>query len=165
MPSDAFADVLEANQAFAATFALGGLQPVAARGLVVITCMDSRVEPLRILGLELGDAKIIRNPGGRVTPDVLDTLVLARYLLACERCMVMAHTGCKMASGDEPAVHRAVAEAGGPDTRSLAWLTSTDQVASLHEDVQRVRSSPYLPDLEVGGFLYNVHTGLVEAVC
>jgi len=162
---DPFGDVLAANEAYANDFALGGLEARAAKGLAVLTCMDTRIEPLRMLGLAPGDAKILRNAGARVTDDVLRTLVLASYLLGVERAMVVAHTRCRMASGSEEDVHEAVADAGGPDTRSLAFLVTDEQEATLREDVQRIRSWPYLRGLEVGGFLYDVDTGRIGRVC
>src|SRR5918995_630538 len=85
-----FDDVLAANEAYADEFRLAGLEPVAAKGLAVLTCMDSRIEPLAMLGLRPGDAKILRNAGARVTDDVLRTLVLASYLLGVDRAMVVA---------------------------------------------------------------------------
>ena len=109
----AFADVLAGNKSYARDFRLAGLEPVAAKGLAVLTCMDSRIEPLEMLGLAPGDAKILRNAGARVTDDVLRTLVLATYLLGVDRAMVVAHTNCRMAAGDEDDVHAAVSEAGG----------------------------------------------------
>jgi carbonic anhydrase len=166
VPADqTFADVLSGNELYARGFDLGGLDSRAARGLAVLTCMDSRIAPLAMLGLVPGDAKILRNAGARVTDDVLRTLVLASYLLGVDRAMVVAHTGCRMAGVEEDEVHDAVAEAGGPDTRSLAFLVATDQEAALRADVQRVRSSPYLQKLAVGGFLYDVDTGRVARVC
>ena len=159
--TEAFADVLAANEAYSQGFELGGLEARAARGLAVLTCMDSRIEPLAMLGLRPGDAKILRNAGARVTDDVLRTLVLATYLLEVERAMVVAHTKCRMAAGDEEDVHDAVEAAGGPDTRSLAFLVTSDQEATLRADVQRVRSWPYLTGLQVGGFLYDVDNGLL----
>ena len=127
--------------------------------------MDSRIEPLAMLGLAPGDAKILRNAGARVTDDVLRTLVLASYLLGVDRAMIVAHTKCRMAAGDEDDVHDAVREAGGPDTRSLAFLVTNDQEATLVEDVQRVRSWPYLTRLQVGGFVYDVDTGRLTQIC
>jgi len=162
---ETFDDVLAANEAYAQRFRLEGLEPVAAKGLAVLTCMDSRIEPLAMLGLAPGDAKILRNAGARVTDDVLRTLVLASYLLGVGRAMIVAHTKCRMASGDEDGVHEAVAEAGGPDTRSLAFLVTSDQEETLREDVQRVRSWPYLTNLRVGGFLYDVDTGRLQRLC
>jgi len=163
--TDAFADVLAANDAYVQGFGLAGLEARAARGLAVLTCMDSRIEPLAMLGLRPGDAKILRNAGARVTDDVLRTLVLATYLLGVERAMIVAHTKCRMAAGDEEDVHDAVRAAGGPDTRSLAFLVTGDQEATLRADVQRVRSWPYLAGLQVGGFLYDVDTGRLSRIC
>ena len=160
-----FDDVLAANEAYARDFRLGGLEAVAAKGLAVLTCMDSRIEPLTMLGLQPGDAKILRNAGARVTDDVLRTLVLASYLLGVDRAMIVAHTKCRMAAGDEDDVHDAVAGAGGPDTRSLAFLVSPDQEQTVRDDVQRVRSWPYLTQLRVGGFLYDVDTGTLTQLC
>jgi carbonic anhydrase len=160
-----FDDVLEANEAYVAGFHLGGLPARAARGLAVLTCIDSRIEPLGMLGLGPGDAKILRNAGARVTDDVLRTLVLASYLLGVERLMVIAHTNCRMTESSEDVVHNAVREAGGPDTRSLSFLITTDVEAAVREDCQRVKSSPYLPQLEVGGFLYDTDTGRLTKLC
>jgi carbonic anhydrase len=163
--SGTFDDVLAANARFAETHRSSGLEARAAKGLAVLTCMDSRIDPLRMLGLGPGDAKILRNAGARVTDDVLRALVLATYLLGVDRVMVVAHTRCRMAGGDEAGVHAAIAEAGGPDTRSLSFLTTDDQETSLRSDVQRVRSWPYLAGITVGGFVYDLDAGRVRHVC
>ena len=160
-----FADVLAANQAYAERFELGGLEARAARGLAVLTCMDSRIAPLPMLGLRPGDAKILRNAGARVTDDVLRALVLATYLLGVNRAMVIAHTNCRMTAPHEDDVHAAVREAGGPDTRSLSFLVGSDVAATVRADVQRVRSWPYLTGLHVGGFLYDTETGRLTQLC
>jgi carbonic anhydrase len=127
--------------------------------------MDTRIDPLAMLGLRPGDAKILRNAGARVTDDVLRTLVLATYLLGVRRVMLVAHTNCRMAGGTEDDVHDAVKAAGGPDTRSLAFLTTTDQQESVRHDVQRIKSWPYLRDVVVGGFVYDLETGRLAPVC
>jgi carbonic anhydrase len=162
---DAFSDVLAANQEYAAGFPLAELEGRAAKGLAVLTCMDSRIVPLAMLGLDPGDAKILRNAGARVTDDVLRTLVLASYLLGVERFMVVAHTNCRMASGTEQDVHAAIRSAGGPDTRSISFLTTCDQESSVRADVQRVRSWPYLGKVTVGGFLYDLRSGRLQRIC
>jgi carbonic anhydrase len=164
-PEDPFADVLAANAEYATRFALAQLPAYAAKGLAVVTCMDSRIDPLGLLGLRPGDAKILRNAGARVTKDVLRTLVLATYLLGVNRVMIVAHTNCRMAGGTEADVHEAIAAAGGPDTRSISFLTTQDQDAAIREDVQRVRSWPYLIDVTVGGFLFDLDTGQLHRVC
>jgi len=164
-PDDTFADVLAANEAFAERFQPTGLEARAAKGLGVLTCIDSRIDPLAMLGLAPGDAKILRNAGARVTDDVLRTLVLGSYLLGVERVMVVAHTNCRMADSTQDDVHDAIRDAGGPDTRSITFLTTVDQEAALETDVQRVRSWPYLGDIAVGGFLYDLGTGRLRRVC
>jgi carbonic anhydrase len=159
-----FDDVLSANDEYASGFALAGLEPQAAKGLAILTCMDSRIEPLAMLGLRPGDAKILRNAGARVTDDVLRTLVLAAYLLGVERVMVIGHTNCRMAAESEEHVHQAISEAGGPDTTGLVFEVTNDQEATIAADVERIRSYPLLPRLDVGGFLYDVATGRLRPV-
>ncbi|KIH98200.1 carbonic anhydrase [Streptomonospora alba] len=164
--NSAFDDLFTANAEYAADFRLGGLAPVAARGLAVVTCMDSRIEPLQTLGLTPGDAKILRNAGARVTDDTLRTLVLAVYLLEVDRVLVMPHTRCKMASvsGDDE-VHDLIERNHGVDTRSLEFHTDSDQIGALRHDLERVRHHPLLPrDLPVAGGRYDVDTGRVEPI-
>ena len=163
--TEGFDDLLAANRTYAAGFTSSDLRGRAARGLAVVTCMDSRIEPLQMLGLSQGDAKILRNAGARVTDDVLRTLVLAVHLLGVDRVMVVAHTDCRMATVTDEQVHTAIRESTGIDTRSLEFRTMDDQAATLADDVQRIRSSPYLPDaLPVLGCRYDVSTGQVEVV-
>lgn len=163
----AFDDLLAANEAYAATFSHAGLSGRAARGLAVVTCMDSRIDPLGLLGLKAGDAKILRNAGARVTEDVLRTLVLAVYLLDVHRVLVMPHTDCRMAKSTDEEVHELIADRYGVDTRSIDFHTVPDQDAALRHDLQKIRSSPFLPaDLAVAGAIYDVRTGkllLVES--
>ena len=166
MPIDAtFADVLAANAGYAAASASRACPRAPTAASRCSTCMDSRIEPLALLGLVPGDAKILRNAGARVTDDVLRTLVLAKHLLGVDRAMVIAHTDCRMAAASEDDIHKAVAEADGPDTRSLAFLVTNDPDETVHDDVQRIRSWPYLAGLEVGGFLYDVDTGRLTQLC
>lgn len=159
----AFDDVLRANAVYAERFTDSGRPGRAARGLAIVTCMDSRISPLRMLGLSEGDAKILRNAGARVTGDVLRTLVLAVHLLGVDRVMIVAHTDCRMTSVTDAQVHRAIADRVGIDTRSLGFQTIADQRATLSDDVQRVRSLPYLPvGIPVLGCIYDVRTGRLE---
>lgn len=155
-----FDDLYQANETFAAAFTDGGIPARAARGLAVITCMDSRLDPFRILGIGPGDAKILRNAGARVTEDVLRTLVLASYLLGVNRVLVMPHTGCRMVGSSESDIHQLIQDEFGVDTRSLEFRTATDQDAALRNDVTRIRSYPLLPDdLAIIGAVFDVKTG------
>jgi carbonic anhydrase len=161
---ETFADVLAANEAYARQFPHRGLQARAAEGLAVLTCIDSRIEPLTLLGLEPGDAKILRNAGARVTSDVMRTLVLASHLLGVDRLMVIAHTDCRM-TGTEDGVHAALRAAGAPDARELDFLVTEDQQETVRNDVHLLRSSPYLAHVRVGGFRYDVETGRLTQLC
>ncbi|MBB4916309.1 beta-class carbonic anhydrase [Streptosporangium saharense] len=160
----AFDDLLAANEEFSATFTDSELTGTAARGLAVVTCMDSRIDPLGLFGLKAGDAKILRNAGARVTDDVLRTLVLAVYLLGVNRVLVMPHTDCGMSKATDDDVHKLAAERG-VDTRSLEFHTVPDQSAALRHDLTRIRTSPFLPNgLSVGGAVYDVRTGKILPV-
>ena len=127
--------------------------------------MDSRIDPLRIVGMSAGDVKILRNAGARVTDDMLRTLLLATYLLEVKRVLVMPHTDCRMASGTEEQIHKALFDASGIDTRSIEIRTVTDQVAALKEDVASIQNYPLLPkDLEVVGAIFDVKSGELRKV-
>ena len=133
-----FDDVLAANEEYARHFSLGGLAGEAGKGLAVVTCMDSRIAPLQMLGLVPGEAKILRNAGARVNDGVIAALTLAHEHLHVTRAMVVAHTDCA---------------ATGPEERE----------EKLRADVAKLRSE--LAAVQAGGFVYNVETGLLTRVC
>ena len=164
-PVSDFADVLHSNDVFVREFRHSGLTGTARRGLAIVTCMDSRISPLAAVGMQAGDAKILRNAGARVTDDVLRTLVLASYLLGVQRVLVMPHTDCRMANADEAAIHATIKEQFGVDTGSLEFRTVSDQRAALAADVDRIRQFPLLQKgVSVAGAIYNVSTGRLEPV-
>ena len=127
--------------------------------------MDSRINPLSVVGMRSGDAKILRNAGARVTEDVLRTLVLGTYLLGVKRILVMPHTDCRMAKSEEDAIHEEIKAEFGVDTRSLEFRTVSDQVKALAIDVQRVRSYPLLrKGVSVAGAIYDVTNGSITPI-
>ena len=157
---DKFDDVIAGNRAYVEHYHETGMSGRAAKGLALITCMDSRIDPLAALGMQAGDMKILRNAGARVTDDVLRTLVLATHLLDVDRIIVMPHTDCRMAKSTESQVHQTILESSGVDTRSLEFRTIDDPLRTLEADVQRIRSFPFLPEnVEVAGAMYDVETG------
>ena len=161
--TEGFADLLAANRSFAADFQLGGFDGVARAGVAIVTCMDSRIDPLRMLGLAHGDAKIFRNPGGRVTEPALEALVLGVHLLNVQRILVVPHTRCAMASATVEEVREKVGASAGQDVSWQTFSMVPDQEAALRDDVHKVESHPLIPDsIRVGGFLYDVDTGLLE---
>lgn len=161
--TSAFDDLLAANRTFAETFALSGYDGVAHAGVAVVTCMDSRIDPLRMLGLEPGDAKIFRNPGGRVTQAALEALVLGVHLLRVNRILVVPHTKCSMATHTEDELRAEISASSGQDASWQSFAVIEDQLAAVEEDVKILRSHPLIPDaVAIGGFLYDVDTGLLE---
>jgi carbonic anhydrase len=161
-PADdhSFDDLLAANAAYAETFAGGDFDGIAQAGVAIVTCMDSRIDPLRMVGLEHGDAKIFRNPGGRISADALEALVLAVHLLNVDRILVIPHTRCAMTANTEQELRERIGESAGVDASWQQFHVIEDQLGSLHEDVASVRSHPLIPrSVRVGGFLYDVDTG------
>ncbi|MEN8705881.1 MAG: carbonic anhydrase [Nocardioides marinisabuli] len=157
-----FEDLLEANRSFAESFEYAGFDGIAKAGVAIVTCMDSRIDPLGMLGLSAGDAKIFRNPGGRVTPQALEALVLGTHLLNVQRILVIPHTRCAMASATEAELHERVTASAGTDSTWQPFNVVTDQLATLADDVAKVRTHPLVPEsVVVGGFVYDVDTGLL----
>ena len=164
-PHEQFDDLLGANAEYVKAFKYSELSGSAAKGLAIVTCMDSRINPLSVVGMRSGDAKILRNAGARVTEDVIRTLVLATYLLNVDRILVMPHTDCAMARGDEADIHKLIDEKFGVDTRSLEFRTTRDQKAALAVDVNRIRAYPLLRrGVTVAGAIYDVKTGAIQPV-
>jgi len=164
-PSDSFEDLTEANAEYVKSFKYSDLTGVAQRGLAIVTCMDSRINPLSVVGMRSGDAKILRNAGARVTEDVLRTLVLATYLLGVKRILIMPHTECRMAENTEEEIHNQIDQQFGVNTSSLEFNTTTDQIGALAKDVNRVRAYPLLnTGVEVGGAIYDVKTGAITPI-
>ena len=163
MTTSDFDDLLAANRDFAAHFALAGFDGVARAGVAIVTCMDSRIDPLGMVGLEPGDAKIFRNPGGRVTDQALEALVLGVHLLNVQRILVIPHTRCAMASATLDEVRERVGASAGQDVSWQTFNMVPDQRAALADDVHKVVSHPLIPDrVLVGGFIYDVDTGLLN---
>lgn len=164
-PHDKFDDLLVANSEYMKGFQSSSQSGFAAKGLAIVTCMDSRITPLSAVGMHNGDAKILRNAGARVTEDVLRTLVLATYLLGVERILIMPHTDCRMANSDEKEIHSTIMEQFGVDTRSLEFRTVSDQISALVTDVQRVRSYPLIrKGVSVAGAIYDVSNGSLKPI-
>ena len=156
-----FDDLLEANRRYRREFHDSGMQGVAAKGLAVLTCIDSRIDPLALLGLRAGDAKIIRNAGARVTDDALRSLVLAVNLLGVTPGLRRAaHQLRDGRHARTPRCRRASERRGAwmPAAGSSSpWPTSSRRCTTTSASS---RSCPLLPDdLVVGGFIFDVHTG------
>ncbi len=160
-----FDDLLAANRQYASSFELQGLPARADKELALVTCMDSRIEPLAMLGLAPGDSKILRNAGGRVTDDVLRSLILATNFLGVRRIAVMQHTDCALAGRDDESIRADLPGDRSPAARSWEFLAMPDPDGALAGDVERVRTCGLLAGgVRVEGWRYSVATGLIERI-
>jgi carbonic anhydrase len=154
-----FDDLLDGNRRFAAAFVDSEASKVPTRELVVLSCMDARVDPWRALGLGPGEAHILRNAGGRASPDAVRSIAVSAATLGTRRVAVVHHTDCGML-GSEEQIRRAVTERGGRGGAEVDFLTFTDLEGSIRDDVAALRRSSWVPDdLQIAGFLYDVATG------
>ena len=149
-------EILPANERYATDFANGALPMPPGRKFAVVTCMDARLDPAKFLGLEEGDAHVIRNAGGIVTDDALRSLVISHHLLGTEEVLVIGHTDCGMLTFRDEDVQEQL----GTDITLHAFPNVENRVS---ESVRAVRESPLLPDA-VNGFVYEVETGRLRAV-
>jgi carbonic anhydrase len=160
-----FDELLEANRRYTSGFRLQGIPGTAARGFGLVTCMDSRIEPLVMLGLSQGDAKILRNAGGRVTSDVLRSLVLATTFLGVGHVAIMHHTDCALAGRDDAEIRSGLSPKQREGSSGWEFLAMPEPDVALAADVDAVRTSPALPPgIQVEGWRYDVATGAVLRV-
>jgi carbonic anhydrase len=157
-------DLLKNNEAYAAGFSKGDLPLSPATRVAVVACMDARVVPSRILGLEEGDAHVIRNAGGVVTDDEIRSLSISQHLLGTEEIILMHHTDCGMLTFTDEEFHRRLEQETG---ERPAWAVEcfADLEGDLRRSADRIRSSPFIPRTDaIRGFVYEVETGRLREV-
>jgi carbonic anhydrase len=154
---------LEANRRYAASFTKGHLPMPPARRVAVVACMDARLDPARILGLEEGDAHVVRNAGGR-TADAIRSLVISQQLLGTREVVVLHHTDCGMLTFTDEELKQKLRKDLEAET-DIAFLPFSDIEKSVRDDVEAIRRSPLLlPNVPVSGFVYDVKTGGLQQV-
>ena len=162
--------LLNRNRQFASDFAAADLPPMPKLRTVVLACADARVDPAHVLALELGEAAVLRNNGGRVTPEVVHEIAALAFIVAKRDgaepapwdLIIMQHTQCGAEHFADPDLQRALKEQIGVDVSSVAI---TDHEQSLREDVERLRSAPEVPGhIVVSGYIYDVQKGSVREV-
>lgn len=175
-------EVESANAAYADSFDKGDLALPPARGFLILTCMDARLDPAKYAGLSEGDAHVVRNAGGRASDDAIRSMVISHKLLGTREWFVIHHTDCGMLFFDDDTMgdllagsletaeltadgFRNASEPGGsPEGRFVKWHTIRNMEQSVVEDVQRIRAHPLVnPKIPVYGYVYDVKTGrLIE---
>jgi carbonic anhydrase len=156
--------LLENNKRFADGFDAGGLTAPPAKKVAVVACMDARLNPFPILGLELGDAHVIRNAGGVITDDAIRSLAISQHLLGTEELLLIHHTECGMLSFSDDELKGKLKEATGEEPSwSPGAFSDIDQ--DVRDSIRRVIDSPFIPNKDsVRGFVYDVKTGELREV-
>ena len=157
-------ELLQNNEAYAASFDKGHLTMPPTKKVAVVACMDARLQPNRILGLEEGEAHVIRNAGGVVTDDEIRSLAISQRLLGTEEVILMHHTDCGMLTFTDEDFRRSLQDEVGIKPH---W--STEAFSDLEEDVRqsiaRIKASPFIPHKDsVRGFVYEVESGHLREV-
>lgn len=157
-------ELLDNAEAYASAFDKGALPLPPARKIAVLACMDARLNPYGLLGLEEGDAHVIRNAGGVVTDDEIRSLAISQRLLGTEEIILIHHTDCGMLTFTDDEFKRSVQEDVGikPEWAAEAFLDLDEDV---RQSIARIRASPFIPRKDsVRGFVYEVETGRLREV-
>ena len=153
-------EFLKANENYAANFQKGHLPMPPARHVAVLTCMDARLHPSRFLGLEEGDAHVIRNAGGRASEDAIRSLVISEQLLGTNTIMVIHHTDCGMLTFSNSDLRTKIKQELHANADSIDFLPFGNLEQSVRDDVATLKASPLIPDnIEISGFIYDVESG------
>jgi carbonic anhydrase len=154
-------EVRSANDSYASSFDKGSLPMPPGRRFAVVTCMDARLDPAKFLGLDEGDAHVIRNAGGMVTDDALRSLVISHHLLGTQEAIVIGHSDCGMLTFTNDDLHGKL----GPESEGIDFQPFPDVSARVRESVRAIEATPLLPDsFSATGFVYDVKSGKLEAV-
>jgi carbonic anhydrase len=156
--------LLDNNAAYVSTFDKGDLPLPPARKLAVLACMDARLDPAKVLGLQEGDAHVIRNAGGVVSDDALRSLAISQNLLGTEEIILIHHTDCGMLTfTDAEFAEKLEAETGErPEWRAHAF---DDLEGNVKESIDKIRYSPFVPKTDkIRGYVYEIETGRLREV-
>lgn len=160
-----FDEFVKANEGYAASFDKGDTPMPPARQVAVVTCMDARLHPEDFLGLEVGDAHVIRNAGGRVSDDAIRSLVISQRLLGTTEIVVIHHTECGMATFSNEDLTAKIKEDLGVDTTGQDFLPFGDLEQSVRDDVEIIENSELIPDdIQFSGAIYDVTSGELREV-
>ena len=156
-------ELLSNNESYASDFSKGDLAMPPAKKVAVVACMDARLDPARALGLEEGDAHVIRNAGGVVTDDEIRSLAISQNLLGTEEIVVVHHTDCGMLTFTDDQLADQLEESTG---QRPEWSARSfdDLEGDVRDSIRRIEESPFVPHKNVRGFVYEVETGKLREV-
>jgi len=157
--------LLKANEDYARTFKHGKLLIPPARNLAILACMDARLTVEGFLGLQTGDAHIIRNAGGIATDDAIRSLIISHELLGTKEFLVINHTDCGMLTFKDKDLQAKLRDKYNADARKITFHAFDDLADNVKQQVKRIRTTPFIPeDVPVHGFVYHVENGSLEKI-
>jgi carbonic anhydrase len=157
-------DFLTANEKYAENFKDGDLLATPSKKIAVLSCMDARISIKDILGLKLGDAHVIRNAGGIATDDAIRSLIISHELLGTEEFIVINHTDCGMLKYKDEELQKKISEKFNIDASSLKFYTFPNLEDNVKEQIKKIKSSPFFPNVPVHGYIYDVKTGKLKNI-
>jgi carbonic anhydrase len=157
-------ELVNANRGYAESFKNGTLALPPARKVALVVCMDARIDPARALGLEEGDAHVIRNAGGRIS-DAIRSLAISQELLGTQEVAIIHHTDCGMLTFTDDTLRERLRKSRNANADAIAFLPFHDLDQSVRDDLALYEASPYVRhDIPVRGFVYDVKTGRLREV-
>ena len=180
----ALTSITENNKNYSEIFDKGDLASNPTKSIAILTCMDTRINPLKLCGLNIGDAHIIRNAGGRVTDDAIRSLIISYKLLGTKDWFIIQHTDCGLSkindkeiadlleidletstleNGNWKSNKNSKSEAGSNYGHKIKWYTFLNLKESILEDLEKIKNHPLIPkNINIYGFIYDVKTGRLE---
>ncbi|HXW81062.1 MAG TPA: carbonic anhydrase [Acidimicrobiales bacterium] len=157
------AELVANNASYVAGFAKGDLPMPPAKKVAVLACMDARLDPAKALGLQEGDAHVIRNAGGVASEDAIRSLVISQRLLGTEEIILVHHTDCGMETFSDDAVKdQILADTGLRPSFALEAFPNAEN--DVKQTAARIKANPFVPHKSIRGFVYDVHTGRLDEV-
>lgn len=153
----------QANDSYVAQFTKGDLPLPPSRKVLVLACMDARLDPARTLGLEEGDAHVVRNAGGRAA-DALRSVIISQRLLGTREIVIVHHSDCGMLTFTDESLRSQVKKETSYNTDNIAFLPFGDLEQSVLDDIRILKESPLVLDVPITGYIYNVKTGKINKV-
>ncbi|MDC0557210.1 carbonic anhydrase [Candidatus Poseidoniaceae archaeon] len=161
--SNLLGNLISQNQRFSAELSSPNVPGVAGKELLILTCMDSRIVPHQIFGLNVGDVKVVRNAGGQLNPEVEKDIILATHLLNCRTIIIMPHTKCAMTSMPLSIVQQKLTQLSNKDFSNFKPRMIDNAEEKLKADVKSLQSNELIDDeVEILGAIYDVDTGVVN---
>ncbi len=162
-PSSEYQRILAENLRYTESFDRSALSAAPLSGLIVLACMDARLDVEEALGLRTGDAHIIRNAGGLATDDAIRSIIVSQQLLGTEEIVVIGHTRCGLLDADEPELRSRLARDTGVELE-FTFGSFRDTDASVRAQVERLRAHPWVRRVAVHGLVFEVESGRLHAV-